>query len=244
MTELFGLLLALFIVSFLYSSIGHGGASGYIAVLTVLSWSTEVIRPAALVLNIVVAGISFIQYYRQGHFNWKLFYPFAITSVPFAYLGTFVELDATWYKRIVGACLILAVLRILGLFKSKEHASTRDASLVLSLLIGACLGFLSGMIGIGGGIILSPLILIFSWGNLKQTAAVSALFIVVNSMAGILGLLNQRITWPAEIINWTVVVAIGGLLGAYWGSKKANSVALKNVLAAVLFFASLKLIFI
>lgn len=244
MTDLAGLLLILFIVSFLYSSIGHGGASGYIAVLSILGWSNEIIRPAALVLNVFVAAISFIQYYREGYFKWKLFYPFALASVPLAYAGSFIELDATWYKRIIGICLIVAVLRILGLFKPKEDVSIKNAPIVLCLLIGACLGFLSGMIGIGGGIILSPIILIFAWGNLKETAAVSALFIVVNSIAGILGLWNQQISWPQEIITWCIIVSIGGILGAYWGSKKANQVALKNVLAAVLFFASLKLIFI
>lgn len=244
MAELTGLLLILFIVSFLYSSIGHGGASGYIAVLSILGWGNEIIRPAALVLNVFVAAISFIQYYRQGHFKWKLFYPFALASVPFAFAGSFIELDATWYKRIVGICLILAVLRIIGIFKSKEDFQTKNVSLAVGLFIGAGLGFLSGMIGIGGGIILSPIILIFGWGNLKETAAVSALFIVVNSIAGILGLWNQQIIWPSEIVIWGIVVSIGGFIGAYWGSKNANQVILKNVLATVLFLASLKLIFI
>jgi uncharacterized protein len=244
MIELAGLLCILFIVSFLYSSIGHGGASGYIAVLSIIGMSNEIIRPSALALNIFVASISFIQYYRSGYFKWHLFYPFALLSVPMAYLGSFVDLDPTWYKRIIGVCLIIAVLRIIGLFQPKETSVSKPTPLIIAMVIGALLGFLSGMIGIGGGIILSPIILICGWGNLKETAAVSALFIVVNSLAGILGLFNQHISWPNELPFWLIVTVAGGFLGAYWGSKKAENKTLKQVLAVVLLFASYKLIFI
>ncbi len=244
MYELVGLLLILFLVSFLYSSIGHGGASGYIAVLSILGMSSAIIRPSALVLNVFVASISFYQYYKGGHFRWKLFYPFALLSVPMAYVGSFVALDPIWYKRIVGVCLILAVLRILGTFNTQEKTVNKQAPFIICLLIGAGLGFLSGMIGIGGGIILSPIILILGWGSLKETSAVSALFIVVNSIAGILGLYGQEIIWPQQLVVWIVVAIIGGFLGAYWGSKKAQPHMLKNVLALVLLFAAFKLIFI
>lgn len=244
MTELAILLLIFLVVSFLYSSIGHGGASGYIAMLSILGMSSAIIRPSALVLNVFVASISFYQFYKAGHFKWKLFYPFALLSVPMAFLGSFVELDTIWYKRIVGICLLLAVARIVGIFKSKNESITKELPFLLPVLIGAGLGFLSGMIGIGGGIILSPIILIFGWGNLKETAAVSALFIVANSIAGIFGLWNQQIIWPPQMITWIAVVIIGGFAGAWWGSKKAEHKILKNVLAAVLFLAALKLIFI
>lgn len=242
--ELTGLLFILLVVSFLYSSIGHGGASGYIAMLSIIGMSSEIIRPSALVLNVFVATISFIQYYRGGYFKWNLFYPFALLSVPMAYLGSFVELDPTWYKHIIGICLIIAVLRIIGLFQPKDEVISKPAPLIIALMIGAVLGFLSGMIGIGGGIILSPIILIFGWGNLKETAAVSALFIVVNSIAGIIGLWGQKISWSHELPFWIVITILGGFLGAYWGSKKAENKTLKHVLAVVLLFAAFKLIFI
>ena len=244
MGELIQILFLLFIVAFFYSTVGHGGASGYIAVLTLMGISATLIKPSALLLNIFVASISFYHYYKQGHFKWRLFYPFAILSVPMAYVGSFVVLDPTWYKRILGICLLIAILRIVGVFNKKENSETKQVPLVTGLIIGAALGFLSGMIGIGGGIILSPIILIFNWGNLKETSAVSALFIVVNSIAGMIGLFKQGINLPTEVFLWIGVAIAGGFLGAYWGSKKATNVTLRNVLAAVLLVAAFKLIFI
>ncbi len=161
-----------------------------------------------------------------------------------AYLGAFITITPALYKQILGICLIIAVLRIVGFFKQNDSGNIKQVPLVAGILIGAILGFISGMIGIGGGIILSPLILLFSWGNLKETAAVSALFIVVNSLAGILGFLKQDVSIPSELFMWLSVAVVGGFLGAYWGSKRAENKMLKNVLAAVLLLAAVKLIFI
>jgi hypothetical protein len=244
MNEQTGILALLFIVAFFYSIVGHGGASGYIAVLTLIGVSSLLVKPSALLLNIFVSAIAFYQYYRNGHFRWKLFYPFALISVPMAYAGSFINLDPTWYKRILGVCLLFAILRIMGVFNRKEITETKQLPLVTGLIIGAVLGFVSGMIGIGGGIILSPIILLFNWGNLKETSAVSALFILVNSISGMIGLLRQEVSWPPYIFWWLAVAVAGGLLGAYYGSKKATNTMLKNILAVVLFFAALKLIFI
>jgi len=244
MNEQIGILVLLFVVAFFYSMVGHGGASGYIAVLTLIGVSSLLVKPSALLLNIFVSAIAFYQYYRNGHFRWKLFYPFALLSVPMAYAGSFINLDPTWYKRILGVCLLFAILRIIGVFNRKEITPTKQLPLVTGLIIGALLGFVSGMIGIGGGIILSPIILLFNWGDLKETSAVSALFILVNSISGMIGLLRQEVSWPPYIFLWLVVAVAGGLLGAYYGSKRATGTMLKNILACVLFFAALKLIFI
>jgi uncharacterized membrane protein YfcA len=238
------MLILLFLVALFYSSVGHGGASGYIAVLTILGVSTALVKPSALLLNIFVAGIAFYQYYRKGYFRWRLFYPFAVLSVPMAYLGSFVVLDETWYKRILGICLVLATARIIGVFNPKKEVLIRKMPVPMGIVIGAALGFVSGMIGIGGGIILSPVIVLFGWGSLKETSAVSALFIVVNSIAGILGLLKQKIIWSPQILLWLLVAIAGGFIGSYVGSYKSSNTTLKNILAAVLFVASIKLIFI
>ncbi len=243
MSVTLSILALLFVVAFLYSSVGHGGASGYLAVLSLMGVSAVLMRPTALMLNIFVAGISFFQYYRSGHFRWKLFYPFAILSLPMAYLGTFVTLDPVIYKRILGICLIIAVLRIVGVFNRRQDKPVQNMPVIAGLIIGAALGFFSGMIGIGGGIILSPVILLMNWGNLKETSAVSALFIVVNSMAGMLGIWKQGLVLPPQIYLWLMVAIGGGLLGSYWGSRKAEHRVLKSVLAVVLLFAAAKLIF-
>ena len=243
MNEL-SVLILLFIVAFFYSSVGHGGASGYIAVLSIIGISTLLIRPSALLLNIFVSGISFYHYYRTGHFRWKLFYPFAILSIPMAYWGSFIVLDPTVYKQILGVCLLIAVLRIMGIFNPKQTVSIKQLPVFAALLIGGTLGFISGVIGISGGIVLSPLILLFNWGDLKETAAVSALFILVNSIAGMAGFWKQGLTLHPQLYFWLIAAIGGGFIGAYWGSRKAENNVLKNILATVLLLAAIKLIFI
>jgi len=237
------ILILLFVVAFFYSSVGHGGASGYLAVLSLLGASALLIRPSVLLLNMAVSAISFYHYYRSGNFRWKLFYPFAILSIPMAYLGSFITLNPTLYKQILGVCLLLSVLRIVGVFNRKQTEQTKSLPIVIGILIGAVLGFISGVIGIGGGIILSPLILLFNLGNLKETSAVSALFILVNSFAGIIGFCKQGITFHPQLFLWMAVAVGGGFVGSWWGSKRAENTTLKNVLATVLLFAAIKLIY-
>ena len=179
-------LLILPIVSFLYSSVGHGGASGYLALMALFSFAPETMKPTALLLNLFVAGISFYYYYREGFFNKRLFIVFAITSIPLAYLGGTFEIEATIYKKILAFLLMFAILKMLNVF-GKENDTIKSVKLWQGLAIGAIIGFFSGLIGIGGGIILTPIILLLHWGNMKEAAAVSALFIWVNSAAGLLG---------------------------------------------------------
>jgi uncharacterized membrane protein YfcA len=238
------ILTLLFLVSLCYSSVGHGGASGYLAALGILGMSPEEMRPAALVLNVFVSAIAFLKYYQAGYFRWKLFLPFALLSVPLAYLGSFIKLGPHVYKQILGVCLVFAVLRIIGVFNPKEEKPVRPVPLAAGIATGGILGFLSGMIGIGGGIILSPIILLCRWGTMKETAAVSALFILVNSLAGLTGLWKQGTVWPPHLELWIIAAVAGGLAGSWWGSRKADNRALRYVLSGVLLIAALKLIII
>lgn len=234
--------LLLFIVALLYSSVGHGGASGYLALMAFFSFAPETMRPTALLLNIFVSLTAFIQYYRSGHFRWQLFWPFALASIPAAFIGGLIVVDAKLYKTILGVLLLFPVVRLGGL-KFNEDKNKKEQVLLASLIIGGLIGLLSGVIGIGGGIILSPVILLLHWANMKQTAAVSALFILVNSLAGLAGLFTKGFDFRPEMV-WMIVVAfIGGLAGSYLGAMKFEGAILKKVLAVVLLMASMKLLF-
>ena len=234
-------LLLLFVVAFLYSSVGHGGASGYLALMALFSVAPPIMKSSALLLNIFVSLIAFIQYYCGGYFKWKLFLPFAIASVPAAFIGASITVDAVIYKKVLGVILIFPILRLFGLFNT-ESEELKEVNIIIALIAGAVIGFLSGMLGIGGGIILSPVILFMHWGNMKQTASVSALFIFVNSIAGFTSLLSKGISIDKAVYLWLIIAVVGGLTGAYFGSKKWNNLWLKRVLAIVLCIASFKLL--
>lgn len=234
------LLLLLPVVAFLYASVGHGGASGYLALMSIFSFPMSFMKPTALLLNILVSAISFYFFLREKQFDRKLFLPFAITSIPFSFLGGTISVQTYFYKIILATVLLFAVARLLGFF-GKEKTELRPVNIPLALTIGSIIGFLSGLIGIGGGIILSPVILLLGWANMKQTAAVSALFILVNSVSGLLGFVSKGGTLPLSSTPIILMVTIGGLLGGYYGSRKFNSLTLRNVLALVLGIAILKL---
>lgn len=235
-------LLILPIVSFLYSSVGHGGASGYLALMALFSFAPESMKPTALLLNIFVAGISFYYYFKAGHFNKKLFLSFAIASIPLAYLGGTLEVDASVYKKILAVLLIFAILKMLNVF-GKESNNIKQVKLWQGLIVGGIIGFFSGLIGIGGGIILTPIILLLHWGKMKEAAAVSALFIWVNSAAGLVGQFSSGITIEPESFLLVVIALIGGVLGGYYGSKVINNQKLRYILSFVLIIACGKLMF-
>ncbi|MEY4646283.1 MAG: hypothetical protein RIQ98_119 [Bacteroidota bacterium] len=227
-------------MAFLYASVGHGGASGYLAVLAIFAVAPAVMKQTALVLNLGVSLLAFYQFYRQKYFRFELFWPFALTSVPMSYLGAQFVLSDANYKRILGICLVIAIVRMLATFKSDEQ---RFVSLPLALIFGAVIGLFSGMIGIGGGILLSPILLLMRWATLKEAAAISALFIFVNSVAGLLGLKNG-IHVDQTLIFWITSALVGGMFGARWGAQIASNKAVKWVLALVLLIASVKLWFV
>lgn len=240
-TEIFFYIL-LFIVAMLYASVGHGGASGYLALMAFFAFAPAMMRPTALILNLFVSSTAFIQYYRGGYFKWKLFWPFIITSIPAAFVGGLIEMDAKLYKMTLGILLLFSVVRLGGM-KFNDTNNLKKQNLLLSLVIGGVIGLISGMIGIGGGIILSPVILLLHWANMKQTAAVSAIFIFVNSLSGLGGLITKGFEFNASM-TWMILIAFaGGLTGAYLGARKFNGEVLKKLLAVVLLLASIKLLF-
>lgn len=231
----------LFFVAFLYASVGHGGASGYLALMAIFSIAPDVMKPTALLLNLFVSLTSFIQFYRGGYFNWKIFLPFALASVPMAFVGGLVSVDAVVYKKILGVLLLIPVIRFL-FFSNIKVEDRKRVNIMIAVLIGAAIGFLSGLIGIGGGIILSPILLLMRWTDMKQTAAISALFIFVNSLSGLAGQLTKGIQFTPDMYLYVVIAFAGGLFGAYYGSLKFNQNILKNALAFVLLIAVYKLL--
>lgn len=238
--ELFYIIL--FCVAFLYASVGHGGASGYLALMALYGIAPAEMKPTALVLNLFVSLTSFIQYYRGHYFKKDLFLTVALASIPFAFLGGMVVLEDNLYKKILGVLLLIPIIRFF-FFKSPSDEELKPYNKAGAIAIGSVVGFLSGVIGIGGGIILSPLLILLKWTNQKQTAAISAAFIFVNSLAGLGGMLTQGISFNSNMILYIAVAFTGGLLGAYFGSKKFNQEAIKYVLATVLLVAAYKLLF-
>ena len=232
----------LFVVAFLYASVGHGGASGYLALMAIYSVSPAEMKPTALLLNLFVSLTSFIQFYRGGHFKWKIFLPLVITSIPLAYIGGRMTVESFLYKKLLGIFLLIPIIRFL-FFKNIPVNELKKPNIVLSLIIGAAIGFLSGLIGIGGGIILSPILLLLKWTDQKQTAAISASFIFVNSLSGLLGQLTKGIHFSADMYAYVAIAFAGGLCGAYLGSLKFNQNILKYTLAVVLMLAAYKLLF-
>lgn len=234
--------LLLFVVAFLYAAVGHGGASGYLALMALFNVSPVLMRPSALILNIFVSLMAFYQYFRKGNFNWQLFLTLVVVSMPAAFLGGMVMLDPTIYKRILGIILLLPIIRFAGFWPQQEEKK-KKAELWLTLFIGASIGFLSGLIGIGGGIILTPVLLLLAWANMKEAAGISALFITLNSIAGLLGNLTAGMELGVDIF-WMVATALaGGTIGSYLGASYFSGTFLKRLLALVLVIACFKLLF-
>lgn len=239
--ELLILLLGIFVVAALYSSVGHAGASGYIAVMSLMSLSPMMIKPTALSLNILVASITAWQFYRAGHFSWKLFWPFAILAVPLAFVGGHMALPVHVFKILLGLVLIFSASRLL--LRAKQAIAVKDAPRAHSIVAGGGIGLLSGLTGTGGGIFLTPLLIFMGWADAKRAAAVSALFVLMNSISGLAGNIAATKSLPPYIISMLIAVALGGTLGAYMGSQRIESAVIKKLLAIVLLIAGFKLIF-
>jgi uncharacterized protein len=240
-THLIFLLLAVGLIAFLYSSVGHAGASGYIAIMALLGIAPTVIRPTALVLNILVALIGSFQFWKAGHFSWKLFWPFALLSVPAAYLGGYLQLPAAVLKTLIGLVLIFSAVRLI--FRRSDPPEVTPPGPPVALAAGAGIGFLSGLTGTGGGIFLTPTLLFFRWAKIRRAAAVSAVFILVNSISGLLGYFSARHAVPSLGFFLAPAVIVCGALGSYLGSRRFPARTISILLATVLLIAGVKLIF-
>src|SRR4051812_42967594 len=236
------IIIAIFVVAVLYSSVGHGGASGYLAVMAFAAVSPGGTRPTALVLNLFVASIGTYQFWRAGYFSWRVFLPFALSSIPFAFIGGMIHLPTQIYKIVLGIVLIIAAVRLA--WKLVETDKTSSPNIWLALCIGAVIGLLSGMVGVGGGIFLTPVLLLMNWSETKVAAGVSAMFILVNSISGIAGNYAQVTKLPPGVWIWIAAAVIGGIVGSTLGSKRFDSLTLRRVLALVLLFAGVKLMFV
>jgi hypothetical protein len=239
--ELVLLHLAIGVVAFLYASVGHAGASGYIATLTLAGLGPDVVRPTALVLNVLVASLTTYQFYRAGFFSWHRFWPFALMSVPAAFVGGYIHIPTNLFKILVGLVLLLSAARFA--VKTEDPATTKFPPLWVALLVGLGLGLLSGLTGTGGGIFLTPVMLLLAWAKTKETAAVSAPFILVNSLSGLGGFVASGRSLPVLAIPLMVVAVGAGWLGGYFGSRRFPVKAIRLTLAVVLLIAGVKLVF-
>jgi uncharacterized membrane protein YfcA len=238
------LLAALILVAaLLYSSVGHAGASGYLAVMALWGIAPETMKPTALTLNILVASIAALKFYRAGCFSWPLFWPFAVTSIPFSFLGGSLSPESSLYRPVLGLVLLYSAVRLVALGRAEDR-ETRPFPLWVGLLAGAVIGLLSGLTGVGGGIFLSPLLLVMRWAPTKVTAGVSALFILVNSISGLAGHLASVSHLPATLPLLVVAAGTGGWIGSTYGSRRLPPYRLRWLLAAVLVVAGLKLLLV
>ena len=231
-----------FLAALLFSSVGHGGASGYLAAFALIGLAPDSMRPAALCLNVLVASIALFKFYKVSAFDWNLFWPIALTSIPAAFIGGQQTLPNHFYKAVVGACLLYAAWTIFSHANQANDTIIKPVAKPVLLTLGAGLGFLAGLTGVGGGIFLSPILLHFNWAKTKVISGVAAAFILVNSISGLLGFLSKTPTLPAGLVYWAVAAIAGGWIGAEFGSKRLANPTIRKLLAAVLVFAGSKML--
>lgn len=243
MNELWWLAPAFVVVALLYSSVGHGGASGYLALLALLPGAIkpEQMASTALTLNVLVSLTALITYASHGHLSWRLALPFAATSVPAAFLGGLTSLPVEAYAFLLAACLVVAAIRLWIVTPPKSDSTSRP-SLAIALPTGGAIGWLSGAVGVGGGIFLSPIMLIKHWATVKQTAACAAFFILVNSLAGLAGRFTVDAVEYGSFLPLLAAALIGGLIGSRLGARHLPSGVLNRLLSAVLVVAAVKLV--
>lgn len=240
--SIFILTVLIFIAATLYSSVGHGGASGYLAAMAVFSMAPLEMKPVALTLNVLVASIALAKYLKTGRFSWKIFWPFALASIPFSYLGGLILLPGIYYKPIIGLVLIYTAYHFV-VDAAKPDYKIKSPFMPLILMCGAGLGFFSGLVGVGGGIFLSPLLIVLKWEDIKNVSGIAAAFVLVNSISGLLGFISSKTPhFPEGLPLWALAAVVGGYIGAEYGSKHFGNPMIKNLLSLVLLVAGIKMI--
>ena len=236
----------IFAAALIYTSVGHAGASGYIAAMALFGLTPAIMRPTALTLNIIVATLATYRWNGAGLTNWKMLKPLLVTSIPAAFIGGTVQLPGNWYRLLIGIVLFVAALKLL--LQPRTNTATDRASIpmpwIAGLFAGGLVGLLSGLTGTGGGIFLSPLLLFFGWAGTRQASGITAPFILFNSLAGLAGNLLSLKTLPAELPYFVIAALLGALAGTSIGIGVASTVILQRLLGIVLLVAAGKFIFV
>jgi uncharacterized protein len=232
----------IFVAAMLYACVGHGGASGYLASMALVGIPVGVMRPSALALNILVSLIATWKFIRVGAFSHRLFWPLALASVPLAFVGGTLDLPTHLYRPLVGAVLIFAAWQSYRTAAASAHVAPRVAAIWVLVLVGAALGFLSGLTGVGGGIFLSPVLILRRWASTKVVSGIAAAFILVNSLAGLAGIASRSMPLSFTLVGWAAAALVGGYLGAEFGSRRLGNPVIQRLLSVVLLVAGLKMI--
>lgn len=237
------LAVCIFIVAMIYASVGHGGASGYLAVMALFSLHPETLKPTALMLNIVVAGIGTYLYCSAGQFSWRVFWPFVLTSIPMSFLGGTFSLPPEYYRPVLGLVLFYAAWRLFVRRKEEDY-DARPPALPLALVVGGVLGFSSGVIGVGGGIFLSPLMILLRWARVRDVSGIAALFILVNSISGLSGHMSSLQHVPDSAPLLAGMALIGGTIGALCGSRHLPVATILKAMSVMMVLAGGKMFLI
>lgn len=234
------------LAAFVYASVGHGGASAYLAAMALAGIAPAEMRPVALALNVFVSAMATVKFWRAGHFRWTLFWPFAATSIPLAYVGGALTLPGNAYKMLVGVVLLYAGAQLWRSGRGGEEIrEVREVPLATAMAVGAVLGLLSGLTGVGGGIFLSPLLLMLGWAGTKQTSAVAAPFILVNSLAALAaGIVAKGMAFPSWMPYLAAAVLLGGWFGAEYGARRFANPLVRRFLGVVLAIAGAKMVLV
>jgi uncharacterized membrane protein YfcA len=231
----------MFLGAVLYTSVGHAGASAYIALMALFGVAPAVMRPTALALNVLVASLTSFRYLRAGLFRWRTVYPFLLGAIPLAVVGGSIQLPGAYYRPIVGVVLLIGAVRLLWPGEITTNRDPRDPPIWAGIIGGAGIGLLSGLTGTGGGIFLSPLLLFMGWSATKPTSGVAAVFILCNSIAGLVGNIAIVKALPPNLPIYATAVLLGAIIGTTFGIRFATPMILK-ALGLVLVIPGLKLI--